>query len=82
MSERVLTRLARTNRTAVFLAGGAVVFLGLLLPGIIGAAILLVLAAALGWVLAQTWLVTPPSMRVIRVVILTLVVVIAAYKAA
>ncbi|MFG2040886.1 DUF6703 family protein [Dactylosporangium sp. NPDC048998] len=81
MSERVLTRLARLNRTLVFLVAAAVMFAGLLLPGIVGAAVLLVLAAGLIWVLSKTWAVTTPPMRVTRVLILTLVMVVAAYKA-
>lgn len=81
MTERVLIRLGRLNRTLVFLVGVAVVFLGLLLPGITGAAILLALAAGLGWVLARTWVVTAPPVRATRLVILALVLCVAAYKA-
>jgi uncharacterized membrane protein len=81
MTERVLTRLARINKTAVFLVGAAVVFLGLVLPGIAGSAVLLVLTVALVWVLTRTWAVTPPRARVPRVLILALLVVIVAYKA-
>ncbi|MEV8515736.1 DUF6703 family protein [Dactylosporangium sp. NPDC051484] len=81
MTERVLNRLARLNRTLAFLLAAAVVFAGLLLPGIVGSAVLLLVAAGLIWVLSKTWAVTPPPMRVTRVLILTLLVVAAAYKA-
>jgi hypothetical protein len=81
MTERVLVRLARLNKTLVFLVGAALVFAGLWLPGIVGAAILLLLAAGLGWVLAHTWALTPPPLRAIRVLILALVVGVALYKA-
>ncbi|WP_432830189.1 DUF6703 family protein [Dactylosporangium sp. CA-092794] len=81
MTERVLIRLSRMNKTLVFLAGVAVVFAGLLLPGIVGAAILVVLVAGLGWLLSRTWAVTPPPMRATRVIILALLLCVAAYKA-
>jgi uncharacterized membrane protein len=81
MTEHVLQRLARLNKTFVFLLAAAVVFLGLFLPGIVGSAVLLVLAAALIWLLTKTWPVTPPATRVPRVLILLLLVVVAAYKA-
>lgn len=81
MTERVLIRLARINKTLVFLAAAVVVFAGLLLPGIIGAAVLLVLAAALVWLLSKTWTLTPPQVRVPRVLILILLLAVAAYKA-
>jgi hypothetical protein len=81
MTERVLTRLARTNKTAVFLVGAAAVFLGFALPGVAGAAVLLVLTLALVWLLTTTWAVTPPRARIPRVLILALLVVVVAYKA-
>ncbi|WP_432978391.1 DUF6703 family protein [Dactylosporangium sp. CA-233914] len=81
MTERVLLRLARLNKTLVFLTAAAVTFLGLLLPGIIGAAVLLIFAAGMAWLLATTWPATPPTARTPRVLILILVIAIAAYKA-
>ncbi|MGI5236772.1 hypothetical protein [Dactylosporangium sp. CA-139066] len=81
MTERVLIRLARLNRTAVFLLGAAVVFAGFWLPGIVGAAVLVVLAAALGWVLSRTWGITPTPLRTVRVVILLLLLGVALFKA-
>ncbi|MER7280776.1 DUF6703 family protein [Dactylosporangium sp. NPDC000244] len=81
MTERVLLRLNRMNKTVAFLAAAVLVFLGLLLPGIVGSAVLLVFAAALIWLITKTWAITPPQMRVPRVIILALLVVAAAYKA-
>ena len=81
MTEQVLNRLARLNRTLVFLVAGAVVFAALWLPGLAGAAALLALAAGLAWVLSRTWAVTPPPMRAVRVLILALLVIAIAYKA-
>jgi len=81
MTERVLFRLFRMNKTGVFLAAAALVFLGLLLPGIVGAAVLLVFAAGLVWVLRRTWPVTPPQVRAPRVLILALLIAAAAFKA-
>ncbi|MEV6923180.1 DUF6703 family protein [Dactylosporangium sp. NPDC051485] len=81
MPERMLIRLARLNKTLAFLATAVVVFLGLLLPGIVGAAVLVVLAAGLAWVQYMTWRVTPAPVRVPRLLILALVVAAAIYKA-
>ncbi|MEU7871029.1 DUF6703 family protein [Dactylosporangium sp. NPDC049140] len=81
MTERVLFRLSRMNKTGAFLATAALVFLGLWLPGIVGAAVLLVLAAGLIWLLSRTWKVTPPPVRVPRVLILALLIAAVAYKA-
>ncbi|GAA2355145.1 DUF6703 family protein [Dactylosporangium salmoneum] len=81
MPERVLIRLARLNKTLVFLVTAALVFLGLLLPGIVGAAVLSVLAAGLAWLQYVTWSVTPAAGRVPRMLILALVVAAAIYKA-
>ncbi|WP_433609927.1 DUF6703 family protein [Dactylosporangium sp. CA-139114] len=81
MTERVLVRLHRMNKTVAFLAAAVLVFLGLLLPGIVGSAVLLVFAAALIWLLTKTWAVTPPQMRFPRVIILALLLAAAAYKA-
>ncbi|GAA2578831.1 hypothetical protein GCM10010399_05720 [Dactylosporangium fulvum] len=81
MSQRVLSRLGRLNPTVVFLGVGAYVFVALVLPGIIGAALLVLLAAGVGWLLTRTWSVQPPAIRIARLVILTLVVALAVVKA-
>ena len=78
--ERVLVRLSRLNRTGVFLATIAVVFAGLLLPGIAGAVVLLALVGALGWLLSRTWAVQAGGTRAYRLVILVLLAGVAIAK--
>ena len=80
MTQRVLTRLGRVNPTAAFLGVGALVFVALVLPGAVGAVVLLALAAGTGWLLTQTWRVHQPRTRVMRLVILGLVVLLAVAK--
>jgi uncharacterized protein DUF6703 len=80
MTQRVLTRLGRISPTAAFLGVGVLVFVALVLPGVLGALILLALAAGAGWLLAQTWQTHPPRARVIRLFILALVVLLAVAK--
>ena len=80
MTQRVLSRLGRISPTAAFLGVGAVTFLGLVLPGALGAVVLLVLAAGAGWLLAQTWRLHPSRTRVMRLVVLGLVVAVAVVK--
>ena len=78
--ERVLVRLSRLNRTGVVLATIGFVFVGLLLPGVAGAVLLLALVAALGWLLTRTWVVQPSGTRAFRVVILALLAAVAIAK--
>jgi hypothetical protein len=80
MSDRVLARLARANRTGAFLAVAALVFFGLFLPGVIGGVVLLALAAGLVWLLLRTWPLTAPNMRTVRVLILALLIAVAMFK--
>lgn len=75
-----LARLARLRGTPVFLATLAVVLLVLFAPDPIGGLLLLVLAAGLAAVLVRTWPVQPPTVRVLRLLILGLLVVIALTK--
>lgn len=75
-----MERLARLNRTAVFAVTVLVVLLGLFLPGIVGGAILLALAAALILLTSRTWPVQPSATRSLRVVVLGLLVVVALSK--
>lgn len=75
-----LARLARTNPTAVVLATVAV-FLGvLLLPDLVGAALIVAIAAGLAWLLARTWPVLPTSARVLRLLVLFLLLAVALAK--
>ena len=76
-TEALLTRLHRLNKTTVFLVAIAVVLAGLLLPAPYGGVLLLLVTAALAALLATTWPVTPPRMRVVRVLILALLALVA-----
>jgi hypothetical protein len=75
-----LRRLGRLNLPVVLLATLAYVLLALFLPGIVGGALLLVLAVALGALTARTWPVQAPRTRVVRVLILAVLVTIAVAK--
>jgi hypothetical protein len=76
----LLTRLARLDRTKVFLGTLAVGLVGLFLPGVWGALVLYAVVAALAALLAQTWQVTPPGLRIVRVIVLAGLAVIATTK--
>ena len=76
----VLSRLARVNPLAAFLATLVLVLVALFAPGIVGGVLMLALAAALAALLASTWPVQPAATRLIRVLILTGLVVIALVK--
>jgi asparagine N-glycosylation enzyme membrane subunit Stt3 len=66
-----LEKLARLNRTAVFI-GVLAVLLGALLLGAWGGLVLLALALALGALLYTTWPVQAPSTRALRLTVLVL----------
>ena len=70
-----LEKLARLNRTAVFLVTLALLLIGLIIGGVLGGLILLLLAAALGAITATTWPVQPTSTRVLRATVLVLLVI-------
>lgn len=75
-----LARLTSLNPTVVVL-GTLALFLGvLLLPDPVGAALVLVIAAGLGWLLTRTWPVLAPSARTMRLVVIALLVGVAALK--
>lgn len=76
----LLTALARLNRTKVLLGTLAVGLAGLFLPGTWGALILYTVVAALATLLAQTWPVTPPVLRIFRLAVLAALAVIATTK--
>ncbi len=71
----LLEKLARLNRTAVFVGALVVVLLGLFLPKPAGGLILLAVAAFLIAVMATTWNVQANSTRVLRVTVLVLLIV-------
>jgi hypothetical protein len=70
--DNLLRRLARVNPTVAFLVALAFMVAGLLLPGIIGAALLFLLGAGLATLTYQTWPVQNPATRAIRVILLVL----------
>ena len=71
-SQNLLRRLARVNPTTAFILALALMLAGLFLPGIVGAALLFLLAAGLAALTFTTWPVQPPPTRVLRVVMLVL----------
>jgi hypothetical protein len=73
----LLTRLARLNQTAVFL--GALILVGLFLPGVFGGLVLLVLVLVLGALAVATWELRPAS-RPLRLAVLVLLLVVAVSK--
>ena len=78
----VLDRLARLNRTGVFLGTVILVLAGLLLPGATGAIVLLALAAALIALLRVTWRYHDRRIRAIRVAVLVILLLAAVAKIA
>jgi hypothetical protein len=73
-------RLARLNRTHVFVGALVVVLAGLFLPGVAGALILVMVAAALASLLVKTSRVTAPLTVGLRVVLLAGLVLLALHK--
>ena len=71
-SDNLLRRLARVNPTTAFLLALAVLLAGLFLPGIIGAALLFLLGAALVALTFTTWPVQSPAVRAVRLIMLAL----------
>jgi hypothetical protein len=80
-SDNLLRRLARVRPTVAFIIALVVLLAGFFLPGIIGAALLFLLAAGLAALTFTTWPVQSPSTRVFRIVLLALLVGAAVAKA-
>jgi hypothetical protein len=76
----MLTRLVQANRTTVFLLTLAFMLVALFTPGIVGALLLLALAAGLTALLRHTWPVLASGPRALRVVVIVLLVVAAINK--
>ncbi|MFI5491729.1 DUF6703 family protein [Actinoplanes sp. NPDC051859] len=76
----LLRRLAGVNPTTALLVALAVFLAGLFLPGIIGAALLFALGAALAALTFTTWPVQPPALRTVRVLLLALLFLAAVAK--
>jgi hypothetical protein len=80
-SDNLLRRLSRVSPTVAFIAALVVLLAGFFLPGIIGAALLFLLAAGLAALTFTTWPVQSPASRVFRILLLTLLVGAAVAKA-
>ncbi len=80
-SDNLLRRLARVSPTTAFLATLALLLAGFFLPGIVGAAVLFVLCAALAALTFTTWPVQTPSTRLVRVLLLVLLLAVVVAKA-
>jgi hypothetical protein len=80
-SDNLLRRLARVSPTTAFLAALALLLAGFFLPGIVGAAVLFVLCAALAALTFTTWPVQTSSTRVVRVLLLVLLLAVVVAKA-
>ncbi|MFC0002757.1 DUF6703 family protein [Micromonospora siamensis] len=76
----LLVRLARVNPTTAFLAALVIVLVAFFAPGPVGGVLLLALAAGLVWLLATTWPVQAPAIRLIRLVMLTVLIAVALAK--
>jgi hypothetical protein len=80
-SDNLLRRLARVNPTVAFIVALVLLLAGLFLPGIVGAALLFLLAAGLAALTFTTWPVQSPPTRAIRLVLLLLLLAAAVGKA-
>nr|WP_213005048.1 DUF6703 family protein [Actinoplanes toevensis] len=80
-SDNLLRRLARVNPTTAFIVALGLMLAGLFLPGIVGAALLFLLAAGLAALTFTTWPVQRPSTRTLRMVMLVLLVAAVIAKA-
>nr|WP_203814277.1 DUF6703 family protein [Actinoplanes tereljensis] len=80
-SDNLLRRLARVNPTTAFIVALVLMLAGMFLPGIVGAALLFLLAAGLATLTFTTWPVQRPSTRVLRVVMLVLLLAAVIAKA-
>ncbi len=75
-----LHRLGRLNRTGVFLGTLVIGLAGLFLPGVWGAGLLYLIVLALAALLQRTWALTPPFVRMLRVLILAGLAILATLK--
>jgi energy-coupling factor transporter transmembrane protein EcfT len=75
----LLTRLARLNPTTVFLGVLVLVLLGLFVPGVVGALLLLLLALVVAALVVATWA-RRPATRPLRLAVLLLLLVVAFLK--
>jgi hypothetical protein len=74
--DNLLARLARINPTTAFVVALIVLLTGFFLPGIVGAALLALLGAALAALTFTTWPVQTPSTRAVRIGLLLLLLAV------
>lgn len=75
-NDDLMRRLARVNPTRAFLATLVVMLAGLFLPGIVGAAVLCLLAAVLITLTVTTWPVQSARTRAVRAILLAVLVLL------
>jgi hypothetical protein len=73
-------RLARVRPLPAFIVALVLVLAGFLLPGIVGAAVLVALVGGLVYLSSLTWRVQPPSTRLLRVAVLAGLLAVAVGK--
>ncbi|HLT11702.1 MAG TPA: hypothetical protein VK028_13020 [Micromonosporaceae bacterium] len=76
----MLQRLARMDRTKVFLATLVIALIGLFVPGVFGALILYAVVGALALLLTITWPALTVPLRVFRLAVLAGLAAIATTK--
>jgi hypothetical protein len=79
-NDDLMRRLARVNPARAFLATLVVMLAGLFLPGIVGAAVLCLLAAALITLTVTTWPVQSARTRAVRLILLAVLVLLVLSK--
>jgi hypothetical protein len=75
-NDDLMRRLSRVNPTRAFLATLVVMLAGLFLPGIVGAAVLCLLAAVLITLTVTTWPVQSARTRAVRAILLVVLVLL------
>jgi hypothetical protein len=76
----LLARLSRTSPTVVVFGALAVFLVVLLLPDVVGAVLVLLIAVVLGLLLSRTWPVLTAGTRAMRLVVIGLLLVVALLK--
>lgn len=76
----LLARLGRLDPTVVVIGAVALFLAVLLLPAVLGALLIVAIAAGLVALLTRTWPVLPPQQRVLRLVVIGLLIAVAISK--
>ncbi len=80
MTERFLQRLSNGGRTGVFLGALVVILAALLLPGWIGAILIVIIVGLAAALMRHTWAVQSTQTRVMRLAVLLLLLIFAVAK--